>query len=116
MTPETDTMITSADGQSSRRGGGLNLRFNKIVHCVAAEPEATFMRVGVTDGGLEVAYETCVLGRVHRGFRIFQLRSMLGTRIELAYVFVRISFRSEPNLWLTRRQLRVLHAMEDSAS
>mmetsp|Transcript_34887 Transcript_34887/g.96346 ORF Transcript_34887/g.96346 Transcript_34887/m.96346 type:complete len:737 (-) Transcript_34887:487-2697(-) len=116
MTPETDTMITSADGQSSRRGGGLNLRFNKIVHCVAAEPEATFMRVGVTDGGLEVAYETCVLGRVLRGFRIFQLRSMLGTRIELAYVFVRISFRSEPNLWLTRRQLRVLHAMEDSAS
>ena len=105
MTPETDTIVTSADGQSSRRGGGLNHRFGKTVYCVAAEPEATFMRLGVSDGGPEVAYEICVLGRMCRGFRIFQLRSMLGTRIELAYVLVRISFRSEPNLWLTPRQV-----------
>eukprot|EP00966_Prymnesium_polylepis_P325935 7381868-Prymnesium_polylepis.1 len=81
------------------------MRFNKIVHCVAAEPHAVFLRVAVSDGGQEVAFETLILGRLQRGYRVFLLRSMLGTRIELCYILAKISFRGEPNLWLTPRQV-----------
>ena len=79
------------------------------IHCVAAEPHATIVRVSVTDGGQEVAYETAVLGRLRGGYRVLQMRSVLGTRIELCYLLVKISFGSEPNLWATPRQLRMQH-------
>ena len=79
------------------------------IHCVAAEPHATIVRVSVTDGGQEVAYETAVLGRLRGGYRVLQMRSVLGTRIELCYLFIKISFGSEPNLWATPRQLRMQH-------
>ena len=78
--------------------------YKRTVHCAAAEPLATFLRVMVVEDGQELAYTTAVLGRLRRGYRVFQLRSMLGTRIELAYILVRITFDSEPNLWISARQ------------
>mmetsp|Transcript_51550 Transcript_51550/g.142700 ORF Transcript_51550/g.142700 Transcript_51550/m.142700 type:complete len:103 (-) Transcript_51550:245-553(-) len=42
------------------------------------------------------------------------MRSHLGTRIELCYLFVRISFGSEPNLWVPARQMSFHH--EDVAA
>jgi len=92
---------------------GLNAPFGQTIHCVAAEPAATFLRVGILDGSQEVAYETAVLGRLRVGYRVFQMRSMLGTRIELCYLFVKISTGSEPNQWGTPRQLRIQSAIVD---
>ena len=88
------------------KDNGMIAAFGEEVHCVAAEPHATFLRLGIVDGGREVAFETAVLARLRGGFRIFQLRSVLGTRIELAYLFVRISFGSEDHLWPNPRQVR----------
>jgi hypothetical protein len=53
---------------------GLNAPFNRLVHCVAAEPRATFLRIAVTSGMQEVAYEVGVLARLRCGYRVFQLR------------------------------------------
>jgi len=91
------------------RNGGMNAAYQKdeMVHCLAAEPQAAFLRISLADRGKEVAYETVVLGRLRGGFRVIRMRSMLGTRIELAYLFVRIVFSHEPNMWPTTRQLRL---------
>eukprot|EP00966_Prymnesium_polylepis_P289291 6682522-Prymnesium_polylepis.1 len=86
------------------KGSGLNTAFGETVHCVAAEPDTTFLRVAVINRGQEVAYETTALGRLRMGFRVLQLRGMLGTRIELGYLFVRVTFGTERNLWLSPRQ------------
>lgn len=86
---------------------GMNAIFGDTVHFVAAEPHATFMRIGVTDGGQEVAYEIAVLGRLRHGYRVFQMRGLLGTRIELCYLFVHITLDSEPNIWASPRQIRM---------
>jgi len=93
-------------------GSGMNVPFNnQRVHCAAAEPHSTFLSVRVTDGLQELAYETAVLGRLRGGYRVLHLRSSaFGTRIELCYLFVHISFSSEPNTWPTTRQLRLLSA------
>jgi len=88
---------------SSAKSNGLNPAFDGTAHCLAAEPHATFLRIGITDGRLEVAYESAVLGRLRAGYRVFQLRSSLGTRIELAYLFVRISFGEERSLGMSRQ-------------
>ncbi|KAL1507405.1 hypothetical protein AB1Y20_008247 [Prymnesium parvum] len=82
---------------------GMTAEVNQTVHCVAAEPDATFFRVSLTEHGREVAYETAILGRLRRGYRVFQLRGMLGTRIELSYLFVHIGFGRLPNLWIQPR-------------
>ena len=84
----------------------MNASFGNNLHCVAAEPLATFLRVAVSSRSREVAFETVVLVRLKRGFRVLQLRSLLGTRIELCYLLVRITFGREPNLWITPRQAR----------
>ena len=86
---------------------GLNAAFNKRAHCVAAEPQHTFLRFDVIDCGREVAFETAVLGRLQRGYRVFQMRGAHGTRIELCFVFVHISFGQEPHLWASPRQVRL---------
>jgi len=86
---------------------GMCVSFDSTVHCCAAEPHTTFVRICALDGTLTVAYETAVLGRLRGGYRVFQLRSVLGTRIELCYLFVRISSSHEFNLWPTTRQLRL---------
>ena len=85
----------------------MNAPLGETIHCVAAEPYASFLHVSVADGGCDVAYEVAVLGRLRRGYRILQLRSVLGTRIELSYVLVRIQFGNELNVWPTPRQLRL---------
>jgi len=95
---------------ASSPANGLNVSFDGVsVHCVAAEPHATFLHIGVSNGRKEVAYETAVLGRLRRGHRVFLLRGVLGTRIELCCVLVFISFGTERNLWPTPRQ--VLHLL-----
>lgn len=98
---ETEMRTAAVELNGLRAGLGVEL------HCVAAEPFGTFLRVAVSDGGQEVAYETVVLGRLRRGYRVLHLRSMLGTRIELCFLFVRISCGTVPNQWATPRQLRI---------
>eukprot|EP00966_Prymnesium_polylepis_P324031 7380144-Prymnesium_polylepis.2 len=96
----------------SQKGNGLNMTFGATVHCVAAEPLATFMRIAVSGGNQEIAYETVVLGRLRVGYRVLPLRSSVhGTRIELAYLFVCIRIGDEPNLWPTARHLRTQATM-----
>ena len=87
---------------------GCSARFGEtMAHCVAAEPHATFLRVSVSDGGEEVAYETAVLGRLREGYRVFRLRDpSLGTRISLCYLLVHIRFSEVPHQWATARELR----------
>ena len=51
------------------------------MHCLAQCPRETILRVAVHEGEVEVAYETAVLGRLRRGYRVLQLRSPHGTRI-----------------------------------
>jgi len=109
---ETETVIPEVAGNGMNAAYGESVHQN--IHCVAAEPHATIVRVSVTDGGQEVAYETAVLGRLRGGYRVLQMRSVLGTRIELCYLFIKISFGSEPNLWATPRQLRMQHLMAES--
>jgi len=105
--PFNDNMETELVVRS-KKDSGMNAVIGQDVHCMAAEPHATFLRVGVVDGRQgEVAFETCVLGRLRGGYRILRLRSMLGTRIELACLFVRISFGYESNIWMTLRQLGI---------
>jgi len=88
---------------------GMNAEFEEKIHCVAAEPHATFLHVGVANQGHKVAYETAVLGRLQSGYRVFALRGRLGTRIELACLFVHISSSRLPHLWASSRQLRALN-------
>ena len=73
-----------------------SLAFECII-CTTAEPNETLLRIAVAVGSQEIAYETCVLAGLRRGYRVFRLRSALGTRIELCYVFVKISFSLETN-------------------
>eukprot|EP00966_Prymnesium_polylepis_P264153 6102543-Prymnesium_polylepis.1 len=56
---------------------GINAPFGAKVHCVAAEPHATFIRIGVDNGDQEVAYEIAVLGRLRGGYRVLQMRHAL---------------------------------------
>jgi len=93
---------------------GLSAAFGKVVHCLAAEPFATFVRIAVITNYQEVAVSTALLGRLRRGYRIFPMRSMLGTRIELCCVLVCITFGSEANSWVTVRQLRIQNAIVKS--
>ena len=89
------------------KDNGMNATFGVTAHCIAAEPHATVLRVGVADGN-EVAFEVLVLARARPGYRVLQLRSALGTRIEICYLFVRINIdNSQPNMWATARELRL---------
>ena len=43
----------------AKESGGMNADFGRaVVHCVAAEPDVTFLRIAVVDRRVEVAYET----------------------------------------------------------
>jgi len=96
-------------------GTGMHAVFGQTVHFVAAEPHSTILRAGVVDGKQEVAYETACLGALRCGYRVVWLRSPLGTRIELAYLFVHISMGSEANMWFTSRQIRLRSEERDSS-
>jgi hypothetical protein len=95
---------------------GLNAAFGQRVHCIAAEPKDTILRLGVIDAGQEVAYEAVMLGTLRRGYRIFQLRGLLGPRIELSHLFVRITFGRVPNTFPTPRLVRARPARRMSSS
>jgi len=96
---------TNTEHQVVAKGSGMNAAVGKRVYCFAAEPSATFLRVGVQEGGHDVAFEVAVLDRLRPGHRVFQMRgSRLGTRIELCCLFVKITFGSAPNVWVTARQ------------
>jgi len=110
--PKDQQLIETESGTATVAGNGMNAQFGETVHCMAAEPQAVFLRVCVVDRGQEVAYETSCLGRLRVGYRVLNLRSMLGTRIELCHLLVCISFRHEPFSWATARQLRIQNAME----
>jgi len=86
---------------------GLSAPLAKTYHCLAAEPDATFLRLAIVDNdGVDLAYETAVLSRLRRGYRVFRMRDELGTRIQLCHVLVKISFGSEANQFVTATQLR----------
>lgn len=91
-----------------RASNGLNAQYQERIHVVAAEPHTTFLCISATDRGQEVACATAVIGRLRRGYRVLQMRSpTFGTRIELCFLFLRIEFSFESNLWPTPRQMRV---------
>jgi hypothetical protein len=90
-----------------RASNGLNAQYQERIHVVAAEPHTTFLCISATDRGQEVACATAVIGRLRRGYRVLQMRSpTFGTRIELCFLFLRIEFSFESNLWPTPRQVR----------
>ena len=105
MLPSTGTEVTT----NSVGNNGLNPCFDTPVYCVAAEPHSCFVRFSVVDTGhprsreQEVAYDVVVLGRLRRGYRVLQLRSELGTRIELCYLLVciRCKIVDSVSLWAT---------------
>mmetsp|Transcript_66801 Transcript_66801/g.110997 ORF Transcript_66801/g.110997 Transcript_66801/m.110997 type:complete len:260 (+) Transcript_66801:3-782(+) len=86
--------------------GGCNAIVDQTVYCVAAEPHETFLRLAVSDKEHEVAFETAVLGRLRPGYRVLRLRDPNGTRIDLCYLLLRISFGTVPHRWSTARELR----------
>jgi len=93
------------------RKNGLCPHIGETVHCLALEPEQTFLRVAVLDhceaeAGVEVAFETAVLGRMRPGYRCLQLRNRLGTRIELCYLLLKISRGEEDHAWASTAELR----------
>jgi hypothetical protein len=114
--PDNEADIEGELDFPASSASGMNVTIDRTAHCIAAEPHTTFLRIGVVDRGQEVAFEGAVLGRLRHGFRVFHLRSMQGTRIELAYLLVRISVGSEPNLWPSTRQLRVRSALTRKVS
>ena len=87
------------------KGNGMNAVFGEAIHCVAAEPHATFIRVEVIEEEQEIAFETAVLGRLRHGYRVLQMRSRLGTRIELCFSLVKIGFGDEAHMAMTSRQV-----------
>ena len=90
LAPAVEVAVAASDHS------GLNVQFNGAnIHCIAAEPDTTFVHFCVVDDTQEVAFETAVLGRLRPGYRAIRLRSVLGTRIELACVLVRIRFDVE---------------------
>ena len=105
MLPLQEPTATETSTAAVVEGNGMNAALRDTIHCVAGEPDATFLRVTVTDNGRDIAFESAVLGRLRRGYRVFQLRGPLGTRIELCYLFARISVGSETNLWPSSRQV-----------
>jgi len=103
----TGTSVPTVYCTEAVEHNGLNAYFGTTVRCLATEPDATVVRIAVRDRGEEVAYETCMLARLRGGYRVFRLRDpKLGTRIDLCFVFVRISFGSEVNDWPTAAEVR----------
>ncbi|KAL1525655.1 hypothetical protein AB1Y20_020505 [Prymnesium parvum] len=96
---------TTINGESGT-GSNMTFREGETVHCIAAEPDATLVRVCVVESGYDLAYETAVLARLRCGYRVLQLRSALGTRLELCYVLVHVSVTQEPNRFPNARQLQ----------
>ena len=66
------------------------------IHCLAAEPDACFLRISVSDDGQDVAYETMMLSHLRSGVRSLELRSGAhGTRIELCSLLLDVTFNPD---------------------
>ena len=100
--------IAKAYSPPAVEGGGLALYLGaKEVHCLAAEPAQTVLRVSVTDRGEEVAYEAAVLDGIRSGYRTLQLREVeSGTAIELCSLFVHVDLGTHPHDWRTATEVR----------
>ena len=78
--PPTEDAGT-AFSTSAAIANGLNPVFHELVHCLAAEPNETVLKLGIVDADVEVAFATVVLGLLRPGYRSVQLRSRHGMRI-----------------------------------
>jgi len=76
----------------------LTSRHAPTLHCLAAEPRETILRVCVHDGEAVVAYEAVVLGALRAGYRCLLLRSSNGTPIRLCALLLHIKESVEPNM------------------
>lgn len=79
---------------------------NAHIHCLAAEPDTTFLHVAVLDGETLVAYEAAVLSTLRPGYRCVPLRDPQGTPIDLCNLIVHIEIGEEPHVWAEVQELR----------
>ena len=85
--------------QAGHPTGGFYTQVEHTLHCIAAEPECTLLRVSVHDGDSLAAYAVAVLSQLRPGYRCFRLSTPLGVPIELACLFVHIEVSKETNVW-----------------
>ena len=74
-------------------GNGLNPVFGEQLHCIASEAAHTVLRLSVLEREHEVAYETMLLGCLRPGYRSVEMRSRLGTKIEICRLLVHLEIR-----------------------
>ena len=91
-------------------GDGLHPHFEMTVHCLAAEPRETILRIGVQDltyspslhnetdarsatHSHDCAYEACVLEALRPGYRSLPLRSRSGCLIDMCCLYVHVSIK-----------------------
>ena len=70
------------------------------------------MRVRVSSGAEESSPTSQPTGTLRPGYRVFHLRSPLGTRLEACFLFVHISAGVEPNSWVSG--MAIQKQLEDS--
>ncbi|KOO23243.1 phosphoinositide-specific phospholipase c [Chrysochromulina tobinii] len=102
--PPTEDAGT-AFSTSAAIANGLNPVFHELVHCLAAEPNETVLKLGIVDADVEVAFATVVLGLLRPGYRSVQLRSRHGTRIRLCSLLVHIELANELSPITSQRDL-----------
>ena len=89
--PPPEGEATMSATTASVAGNGLHAAYNETVHCLATETAHTILRVSVLDREQEVAFETVLLGVLKQGYRCIELRSRLGTKIEICTLLVHLS-------------------------
>ena len=89
-------------------GDGLHPHFDMTVHCVAAEPKETMLRIGVQDltynpslqdeadartahHSQDCAYEVCILEALRPGYRSLPLRSRSGCFMDMCCLYIHVS-------------------------
>ena len=89
-------------------GDGLHPHFDLTVHCLAAEPKETILRIGVQDltysssvqeetdaraahHSQDVAYEAAVLDGLRPGYRSLPLRSRSGCPVDMCCIYLHIA-------------------------
>jgi hypothetical protein len=92
---------------SAVRFDGLHPHFDLTVHCLAAEPKETLLRISVQDETYshaadqkdataaghkaDVAYEVVALDALRPGYRSLPLRSRAGSRIDMCCVYLHVA-------------------------
>ena len=107
LPPTNESHLGKCDSFAAKcHSGGFCTQVNHTVHCLAAEPDCSLLRVCVHDGDSLVAYAVATLGRMRPGYRCLRLSSPLGTPIELCYLFVHVQVGSETNVWAEAQALQ----------